>query len=93
MNSATARAAKTTEGNRLGPAGEVGKHKTVPPQAALTMGAETRLGPREKSSKECNILDVNGNRQYQFINSLQGLLLLPGGSNGALFQPHYSTSF
>ncbi|MCF6187025.1 MAG: hypothetical protein L3J49_06055 [Desulfobulbaceae bacterium] len=48
----------------------------------MTTGAGAGLDPRKHSPKACEILDVDGNRKYQWINSLQELLLLSGGGDG-----------
>jgi len=65
VNRPTARTAEATEIDGIRPAGKIGEHKAVPPQAGLTMGARTRLGPGKKTSQTCNILDVDTNRKYQ----------------------------
>jgi hypothetical protein len=45
VNTATARATKTTKINRIGPTGKISDNKTMPPKVALTMGATGRLFP------------------------------------------------
>ena len=69
MHRSTAGTPEAAEIDGLGPAGEIRKHKAVPPQPGLTTRAGCRLGPGKISAKASNILDVDGNRKYQWINS------------------------
>jgi len=82
VHRSTAGTTETTEIYGIRPAGKIGKHKAVPPQTGPAMRAQPGLRPGKISAKASNILDADGNRQYQWINSLQELLLLPGGSDG-----------
>ena len=62
------------------------KNKRTQSRATTTQPATRagrRLGPGKIFAKARNILDADGNRKYQCINSLQELLLLPGGGGGS----------
>jgi hypothetical protein len=83
VHRSTAGTPEAAEIDGLGPAGKISKHKAMPPQPGLATRAGFRLRPGKISAKASNILDVEGNRKYQWINSLQELLLLPGGGDGS----------
>jgi hypothetical protein len=51
MNGVTMGTIKTTEKNRLGKNGEIGQHKTMPPELLLATGTTTRLLPGKISTK------------------------------------------
>jgi len=84
VNSSAAWTTETSEKNRLGKMVEVGKNKTVPPEAGFTNGAGRWFTPKKIPAKPGNFIDINVNKYYQENNSLSGGRTQYGGSGKPL---------
>jgi hypothetical protein len=71
MNSPTFGTSETAKQYRLRTTGKISQNKTMPPQPAVTLRTGTGLVPLKKTALLSNILDIDGNKKYQCINSFR----------------------